>query len=54
MLVMEFNELSPSLVEQSMKEFELLNFALLKKVFMSMETEANASVENLNPLGSVL
>jgi hypothetical protein len=51
---MEFNELSQWLVEQFMKEFELLNFALLKKVFVSMETEANASIKNLNPQGLML
>jgi hypothetical protein len=49
MLVMEFNELSPSLVEQFIDEGVLPNFALLRDASITMETETDATGEALNP-----
>lgn len=49
MLVMEFNELCPSLLERFMDEGQLPNFAKLKKESSVMLTLTNATGEDLNP-----
>jgi len=49
MLVMEFNELCPSLVERFIAEGLLPNFASLKANSIVLETETDARGEDLNP-----
>lgn len=49
MLVMEFNELCPNLIEQFIEKGELPNFAKLKQDSLVMETETKATGEDLNP-----
>jgi hypothetical protein len=49
MLVMEFNELCPSLIDRFIEEGELPNFAKLKSESVVNETETDARGEDLNP-----
>lgn len=49
MLVMEFNELCPSLIDRFMEEGELPNFSKLKASSVVEETFTDAKGEDLNP-----
>lgn len=49
MLVLEFNELCPPLIERFINEGELPNFKKLRNDSLAMETETDAKGEDLNP-----